>query len=124
MLALAIPGAGGRAGGLPPQLSPKALGSPLPCFGVSSLFGSCLSWRGTGEGSNSQAVMGFPCLLGQAQAGPGGVRDRPICSMFADPKTPQELFPSPFLAKLVLVQVKHFVGATVRVSGSWTGSRR
>lgn len=108
---MAIPGDGDRAGG-PSTALLWALGSAVPCFEVLSLSGSCLSWRGTGEGGKSQAVLGFPRLLGQALAGPGGCGT----GAFAACSQPLERLPTPSLGKLLLVQAKHLVGAG---SGVW-----
>lgn len=110
-LVLAIPGAGDRAGD-PSTAQPWALGPALPCFEVLSLSGSCFSWKGTGEGGKSQAVMGFPRLLGQALAGPGGCGT----GTFAACSQPPERLPTTSLGKLLLVQAKHPVGAG---SGVW-----
>lgn len=73
-----------------------ALGPPLPSFEVP--FRSCLSWRGTGEGSKSQAVMDFPCLLDQAQAGPGGCGTGTFAAGSQPPNASKAL-PRPFLPK-------------------------
>lgn len=98
-------GWGGELGGGPTTAQPWALGPLLPCFEVISLSGTCLSWGGTGEGSKSQAVMDFPCLLGQGAAGQAHRQH------FRSPQNAPKALPSPFLAKLLLVEAKDFVGA-------------